>query len=270
MTQSISTSQTSAPSSGATLFSTITLPSVERQMWLPTMPIPTIDRTEMQPTPTSAPTTASTSCSPPPTLNRNGAQRLSSEAIASAAYEGAARGQYEEKPHAYSGFRKGLSPNQLLPVQAPTERRTYYVESATSRRDGPRPAEVYRVTSPSTSVSPSADGAEPFESSSVSDVVMSNNDSRAQNRVDTVSTSPAEVDSMVARMQQDRSRRRSQNTLAARRSRARKLDTMLKLESERDNALARVEDLERRLTDALTENAALRGRLNMVETGGGT
>ncbi|KZO96325.1 hypothetical protein CALVIDRAFT_113191 [Calocera viscosa TUFC12733] len=243
MTHMISSSGPPDHSARASLFTTITLPTIDRHMWLPTMPIPSIDRTQQQPS--LAPAPASTNGSPAPALNRNGAPSLSSATIASAAYGGAARGQYEEKPHGYSGFRKGLEPDMLRPVDAPPEPRT-------------------------TSISPSADGTERIDSSSVSDVIMNNDDSRAQYRGDSMSTSPPDADSVVARMQADRARRRSQNTLAARRSRARKLDTMLKLETERDSALARVADLEERLTNALAENAALRGRLNMVETRGGS
>ncbi|EJU02567.1 hypothetical protein DACRYDRAFT_15257 [Dacryopinax primogenitus] len=198
-----------------------------------------------------------------PRLNRNGTPNLPSETIAYAAYDGATRGKYDEGGGGWSGFRKGLGPDMLVPVAAPTESRTYYVESATSRRDGPRPAQVYRVKSPSTSHSPPAKEADAVDSSSVSDVVMK--DDPPLTHANRPTTPPTKEESLAERVSKERARRRSQNTLAARRSRARKLETMLNLESERDRALARVAELEKRLSDALEQINIFRQKLNVVE-----
>lgn len=136
-----------------------------------------------------------------------------------------------------TGHRKNLSPSALLPVDAPTQPRSYRGPSATSRKDVP----AFAIASSSTARAPSATPA------------LTSTASKKRKAADDfdLDASDDELDAsgkIKPRMgESEIEAKRRQNTLAARRSRHRKL--------------AYVRELEEKVLGLMRENEGMRERL---------
>lgn len=132
-----------------------------------------------------------------------------------------------------TGHRKNLAPSALLPVDAPTQPRSYRGPSATSRKDIP----AFALASSSTPLGPSSSSSATASASSTKKRKAVSQDPEDSDDDDEEKFKPRMGESEIEA-------KRRQNTLAARRSRHRKL--------------AYVRELEEKVVGLMRENERMR------------